>query len=353
MLLGELQKTREHHRDEIRRLSDSHDTRLRECTDRVLADTSPLPRPALRREPGDVGRSAVATAATTLTPVALAVVSLADKWRAYAGQHCGTRRGKSALAAAACSQHRSEAESFTGGQRNGGDKGGIKSKGQLLVETFLRETVVRLDAECARAVRHARVLEWELHGARQEAVDVTAALEEARVEGARWSARVAVAEAALIAASQPAGGAHRTYADPTASAVAVAGGTAGDFNFGASVPGGRGGTRSGAAPQGSCTAASVSLLEKRLAAAMGDLVVTGAARAAAEAGEAAATARAEEAQGEAMAARATADMLGAELERHKASVSGAMVAEATEWRREIRSELGRWWNDDLVSFLLQ
>lgn len=379
--MAELQGARERHRDEIRQQSEGHDTRLREFADRASFTDTPslslLPRSSAlgrdARDVGDVGgrtsavtaaAAAASAAATTLTPVALAVVGLAEKWHTYAGRNNrGTRRSRSASTAAAAPT-RGLAEPSSGAQRDndgGGGGGRVKSEGQLLVGSFLRETVVRLDAECARAVRHARVLEWELRGARQEAADAAAALEEARVDGARWSARTAVAEAALTAASHSvaAGGANRqTYADPTASVVPP--GSAGDdfnFNFGVnanSVPGGRtdggGSTRSDAVRQGTCTAASVSLLEKRLAAAMEDLVATGAARAAAEAGETLAAARAGAAEAEAMAARVAADMLGAELERHKASVSGAMATEAADWRREIRSELGRWWNDGLVSF---
>ncbi|CAM9788122.1 unnamed protein product [Scytosiphon promiscuus] len=82
---------------------------------------------------------------------------------------------------------------------------------------------------------------------------------------------------------------------------------------------------------------------------MEDLVTSGAARAAALAGEASANARAEAAEATAKGALAAADLLAAELERHKALASDEAAATAAEWRREIREELGRWWRDDLLA----
>lgn len=341
-LAAELQTSRERHRDDVARLSKEHDTRIKECADRLFVGASPsqLYGPVFEEEGGAVRKTIL------VSPVVSAISELAAQWRTWVAtedeKHRYRRRSTAVAQARRCPENKPDSGL--------GDGGGSYEQHQL-VTAFLRETATRLDAECSRAVRHARALEWELRGARQEALDAKITLEEVRTEAARLSARTAAAEAAVAAASfdiTPPGRSYSTLpADPAASSLPD---SSGGVRFGFSITGsGGGGGGRGEVCRGMYTVAVVSLLEKRLAAALQDLVSSRAAKSAAEAGESAATARAEAAEAEATAARAAADVLSDELERHKSSVSSRMVEEAAGWRREIRSELGRWWQDDLVS----
>lgn len=336
-LVVELQMCRERHRDEILRLSDNHDAKLKEYADRLSVD-APLPLPRGRLLAGGGGGTGL-TSTTVISPVASAIAELVGQWRTLFAQEKSKRRQRRASTAAVAQGRRLEDKS--GGRREDEDT----SEQQLHAAAFLQQTATRLDDECSRAVRHSRVLEWELRGARQGALDAKMAFEELRVEAARLSARAAAAEAAVAAGSfmttPPAGNSSLSCVNPAATSVL---GGNGHDRFGLSASG----ADVGKVRTGSYTVAAVSLLEKRFAAAVEDLVASETAKAVAEAGEAAATARAEEAEAEAMGARATADVLGAELERHKASALDGVAAEAAEWRREIRSELGRWWQDELV-----
>lgn len=333
-LAVELQKSRERHRDEILRLVGEHDGRLKECANRLCADTA-ISQPRSR----NLGQGGTVTAAAALAPpVVSAINELTEQLRACVEHE--DRKQYHRRSPARDGRHlKGKADSRRDGR---GDR--INFRQKLLVTNFLRDTATRLDAECSRAVRHARALEWELRGVRQEAADAAAALEEVRAECARLSVRAAVAEAAVVAAScdiPATGSSSAGYPNPVASSIPES--SSGGLKFVVS------GVAAGGGERGGCTIAAVSLLEKRFSAAVEDLVAAAAARSAAEAGESAATARAEAAEGEATSARATVDVLRADLERHKASVADKMTTEGSEWRREIRAELGRWWHDDLVS----
>lgn len=322
------------------RLSEEHDTRIKECADRLFVGASPshLYGPGLEEGRGVVRKT------TLVSPVVSAIADLAAQWCTWVATEDEKRRHRQKSTAAAQARRRPE-DKTDGGLGDGGSY-----KQQQFVTAFLRETATRLDTECSRAVRHARALEWELRGARQEALDAKIRLEEVRTEAARLSARTAAAEAAVAAASFDIAPPAKTYstlpANPTASSLPD---SSVGVRFGFSVTGNGGGGGGGEMCQGMYTVAAVSLLEKRLTAALEDLVSSRAAKSAAEAGESAAADRAEAAEAEATGARAAADVLSDELERHKSSVSSRMVEEAAEWRREIRNELGRWWQDDLVS----
>lgn len=343
-------------------------------------------------------------ASLSSSPVAAAIAELAAQWRAFAWQEAegadyvhhskSSRRRQRASTTAAdvsgtCRHHLGQRAAPASGSssligshrgREEGQRQTIISERQLLATTtFLQETATRIDAECSRAVRRARAMEWELARARRGQIDATTALEEAREEACRLSARAAAAEAAVTAAL-PATSSKPSY---FVTAAPYAGHPAAPSSY--SVPessrGGGGGGGGGGAGRNTnntklgvdsftdsrgCSSgeeawkgartttphyymvAAVSLLEKRFAAAVEDLTALRATSAAALAGESAADARAERAEAMAAVARADADVLAADLERHKVSVSERAAAEVTEWRREIRVELGRWWQDDLV-----
>lgn len=337
-----MHKARERHRDEINRLSEGQVTRLKEIANRLCVYDATLPSPGLlaARE----GEFEASTKASVASPVANAIVQLEEQWRAYVAKAKPPSSSGESRKSRRREPHADGTDSRTGNERQG------------VAAAFLQEIATRLDNECARAVRHARALEWELRGVRRDMLDRANALEEARVERARLCARVTAAEVALVAASHT-----PTISLPTGNVSAAgvensfyfaagsSGGTA--FAGGASARGSTPGSRQsghGDGP-GSATIAAFSLLEKRLTAALEDLVTAEAARAAAEASEIAATARAEAAEVEATGTRATADVLKVELERHKAAAVDKLRTEALEWRREIRAEIGRWWQDDLAS----
>ena len=407
-LAVELRASRERHRDEIRNLTEAHDARVKEAADRLLdVDDGICGACSVAPPPGEGGggveggggglglrgakrgggavaaaaaaapaaTAAAAAAALTCSPVAAAIAKLAAQWRAFAWQETDANN-TAAAGSGSGSGHRSKSSrrNNNSGTKRGDGGGGIGQGGgqrisiserQLLATTaFLQQTATRLDAECSRAGRRARAAEWELSGARRAQLDAAAALEEAREEVCRLSARTAATESALAAAAASAAthkhhpGAHAghhvavsSYPGPSSSNQAPGGGEwASNGHFG---DGGGGGFEAwtGTGRGSYYTVAAVSLLEKRFAAAVEDLVALGAAAAAARAGEAAADARAEEAEARATNARADADVLAAELERHKAAAADEAAARAAEWRREIRAELGRWWQDDLVSQL--
>eukprot|EP00903_Cladosiphon_okamuranus_P006177 g6074.t1 len=412
-LAVELKASREKHREEVRRLLEAHDARVKEVADRFIvvdggASVPPLAgadgglvlglRGARRGGPvaaATTAPTAAAAAALTSSPVAAAIAELAAQWRAFvwretnvneeggggdnghrreSSRRGGHRTSSSSAAAATTTGQRFQEETALDARgnhtnrniykRGGGGAGGrggqrtfISERQLLATTTFLQETAARLDSECSRAVRRARAAEWELSGARRARLDATAALEEAREEVCRLSARTAAAESALAAATEnqylgahAGGGGH--LSGSSCSVPDDSGATCGGQRNGASScnfgGGGGGEACRGAAPGSYYTVAAVSLLEKRFAAAVEDLVALGAAAAAARVGEAAANARAEEAEARATGARADADVLAAELERHKAAAADGVATQAEEWRREIRAELGRWWQDDVL-----
>lgn len=354
-LSGELERCRERQRQEILRLSEKHDAGLKECADRLFAEAPILKQSSDRIFGGGGGgrETAAVSAALRVSPVASAIAGLADKWESFVAREYRIKRCRIKCtfnAATARSVGRCPNEK-AGGSRCG--DGVADPKRQQLARTFLQEIATRLDAECSRAVRRARAFEWELRGSRQEALDASTALEEARVEVARLSARMTAAEAVVITAASSLGNESlatgKNSADVMYSNLVAPGSVPGVGWSGASSSVGDGDGE--VWWTSSCTVAATFLLEKRLATAMEDLIATKVARAAAEEGEAAATSRAETAEARTMNARAATDVLGAELERHKSSASDELAAESTEWRREIRSELGRWWRDDLVGFV--
>lgn len=342
-LEAELRQARDRYRDEVNRLSEGHVTRLKEFADRLSSDGSillPMEQKTFASEAG----AKTEMAATMASPLMRAIAQLAEQWRAYVKEGGVDNTLRKRPSSSGKGDHRS--------QRTGTDEGGaavrINCERQRAAVAFLQEMASRLDEECARAVRRARALEWELRGARQEALDSVVALEASRVERARLSARATLAEAAVAAASSNSLSLSFTnsMAGPDNSLSFRTGSSGGGvFGLGAPTRGDSGGF---GCRQGSYTAAAVFLLEKRLDAAMEDLVAARAARGAAEAGQAAAMARAEAAEAHAAGTLASADVLEAELERHKASVSHSLQSEALEWRREIRAELERWWQEDLV-----
>lgn len=316
------------------------------------------------------------------SPVSAAIAEISAQWRAFVSQevdhnddahrdrHRHSRRQRLSTPRSGETRDAERGAGRRSRSRSRRRDGGAitVSERQLAATTaFLQEAATRLDIECNSAVRRARTLEWELAGARRGELDAKTALEEAREEVCRLSARTAVAEAAVTAAAQqpPAGSSYPAapHADHLAgsstSYYAAPGGGGGGgsgiiFGFDGNT-GSRFGTSGGDGQaltdtgRSHYTIAAVSLLEKRFAAAVEDLLASGAARAAALAGEATANARAEEAEATAKGAVASADLLAAELERHKTSASDeAAAAAAAEWRRKIREELGRWWRDDLV-----
>ncbi|CBN80212.1 expressed unknown protein [Ectocarpus siliculosus] len=382
-LAVELRENRQQHREEVLRLSEAHDARIKECADRLSLDGASLPQPPLcghgtrgRRR----GATATVAASVASSPVAAAIAELAAHWRAFVSNGMGDdyendgnnksrrrrRRQRTSTSADVIGPsgggYRRGNETAVPSGGGGGSKGTVLSERQLTATaTFLQETAVRLDTECSRAVRRARALEWELAGARRGQLDATTALEEAREEVCRLSARAAVAEASVAAASAAAAAAAAppagkpSYADQLAessssSAMPGSGGGSGGggIRFGGGDAGEEASTRTGRWSY--YTVAAVSLLEKRFAAAVEDLVAAGAARAAAVAGEAAANARADAAEAAAREPLARADLLAADLERHKVSATMEQDgAAAAEWRREIRAELGRWWKDDLLA----
>ncbi|CAM9536480.1 unnamed protein product [Ectocarpus fasciculatus] len=372
-LAVELRENRQQHREEVLRLSEAHDARIKECADRLSLDgASPLPQPPLGGH-GTRGRrrGATATVAASVasSPVAAAIAELAAQWRAFVsngmgddyendGNNKNRRRRRQRTSASA------DVPGPSGGGYRPGNKtavpsgGGGGSKGTVISErqftataTFLQETAVRLDTECSRAVRRARALEWELAGARRGQLDAATALEEAREEVCRLSARAAVAEASVTAAVLPAG--KPSYAghlaESSSSSAMPRSGGSGGVRFGGDGAGE--GTSAGTGRWSYYTVAAVSLLEKRFAAAVEDLVAAEAAGAAAVAGEAAANARADAAEAAARESLTRADLLASDLERHKVSATDGAAADgaAAEWRREIRAELGRWWKDDLLA----
>lgn len=380
-LAVELQECREKRREEVIRLSQEHDASIKECADRLLvnedASLPQSPRNGLALRGGKRGAAATTAGGRTSSQVAAAIAELAAQWRAFVwhetedashGYHSKScrrcQRRSTAADVSGPARHRlggkaapASGSSFTRScDRAEGQQIFISERQLLATTTFLQDTATRIDTECSRAVRRARATEWELARARRGQLDATTALEEAREEVCRLSARTAAAEAAVTAAlpttSKPSSIVTAApYADhlATSSYPVPESSRRGDGGV-ASFADSRG--CSGEAWRGTrtqnYTVAAVSLLEKRFAAAVEDLTALRATSAAALAGEAAANARAEEAQATVTMARAENDMLAAELERHKVSVSDAATAEVEEWRREIRVELGRWWQDDLV-----
>ncbi|CAN0294336.1 unnamed protein product, partial [Ectocarpus sp. 12 AP-2014] len=376
-LAVELRENRQQHREEVLRLSEAHDARIKECADRLSLDGASLPQPPLGGH-GTRGRrrgaNATVVASVASSPVAAAIAELAAQWRAFVSNGMGDdyendgnnksrrRRRQRTLASADVAGpsgggYRRGIETVVPGG-GGGSKGTVVSERQLTATAmFLQETAVRLDTECSRAVRRARALEWELAGARRGQLDATTALEEAREEVCRLSARAAVAEASVAAASPsaaavpPAGqlsyAGHLAESSSSSAMPGTGGGGSGGIRFGGDDAGEEASTGTGRCSY--YTVAAVSLLEKRFAAAVEDLVAAGAARAAAVAGEAAANARADAAEAGARKSLARADLLAADLERHKVSATMRHNEATAEWRREIQAELGRWWQDDLLA----
>lgn len=367
-LAVELRENRQQHREEVLRLSEAHDARIKECADRLSLDGASLPQPPLGGH-GTKGRrrGATATVAASVasSPVAAAIAELAAQWRAFVSNGVGDEYENDGNNKSRRRQQRTSVSPDVAGSNGGGYRpgnemaapsGGGSSKGTIISErqltattTFLQETAVRLDTECSRAVRRARALEWELAGARRGQLDATTALEEAREEVCRLSARAAVAEASVTAAAAVPSAGKPSYAgdlaESSSSSAMPGSGGCGEIRFGGDNAGEEAATGTGRWSY--YTIAAVSLLEKRFAAAVEDLVAAGAARAAAVAGEAAANARADAAEATVRESLARADLLTADLERHKVSTTDGAAA---EWRREIRAELGRWWKDDLVSW---
>lgn len=346
-LAAELQKSRERHREEILRLSDEHCIRLKESAERFFTDAAlQHPRDQAFEKLGGKGKGGKVIGTTSLaveSPVVAAINELAQVWRGCVKRGDIERRQKRANGRSSRDSRTDDAGSIPAHRGNE-----VSHERHELAAGFLVETAVRLEAECCGAIRHARALEWELRAARRQAVDANVALEEANVEGVRLSARAAAAEAALIST---------LHANPPAINLT---GSLGDSNnlrsefqsykrgvggFNLTVDGGVGENGSGSSRS---TVAAVWLLEKRHAAAIEDLISSRVARRAAEVGEAVATARAHAAEAEAKSARAAADVMSGELERHKSEVEDRIIAKASDWRREIRDELRRWWRDDLV-----
>lgn len=340
----ELQKGRERHRDELTRLSDEHIARLNELANRLCGfeSTSRSHGGTVEGEPGPSSASML----TASSPMAGAIAHLTEQWRSYvANQEKPSSRRPS---------------SRSKSRKTDSDHADIRNRGerQRGVAAFLQETMVNLSNECSRAVRRARALEWELRGARQDARDQKTALDEARVERARLLARMTAAEAAVVASSHVVTMASSAGTVPVAdvdNSFCRANSSSGGAVFAVAssdrgcAAGSREGGLGGHGP-GSCTVAAFSLLEKRLQAAVEDLVTAEAARAAAEVGETAATERAAVTEVGAAGTRAAVDVLKAELERHKTMATEKVRADALEWRREIRVDIGRWWHDDLVSW---
>lgn len=341
-LAAELQKSRERHREEVLRLSDEHCTRLKESVERFCTDAV-LQHPhdqALEKNCGK-GKGKGGHVIGMKTPVVAAIHELAQLWRGRVKRRDIERHQKPG-------NHRSRRDSSTDGAGGTSASRGneVSPERHEIAAEFLVETAVRLEAECCGAIRHARALEWNLRLARRQVVDANVALEEAKVEGVRLSARAAAAEAALIPAlhaNSPAINLTSSLGDSNNLRSELQSYKRGVAGFNLSVDGGVGGNGSI-----SSTVAAVWLLEKRHAAAIEDLVSSRVARRAAEVGEAVATARAHAAEAEAKSARAAADVMSGELERHKTELEDRTIAEASDWRREIREELRRWWRDDLV-----
>lgn len=347
-LAVELRATRESHRDQMLRVCKEHETRIREHVDRLFVDDSLPTSPGRTFAVGlrEVGTGAVSP--VLVSPIASAIGKLAQQWHTYFTPGNKNTREEMRTSVTGGSD---QVDIFPGG--SGGTRGvstnKVDSDRQLLASVFLQKIATRLDAECSRAIRYARALEHELRGVQQEAVDNAAALEEARMEVARLSARTSVAEAAINAITgiipDAADRCFVTVHGDRSATFNAPGHGAGKTTLDGAVGGAGGVSRTW---RGSCTVAATSLLEKRHAAAVEDLIATSAARAAAEAGEATAMARAEAAEAEAVGLRAKADVVSAELERRKESALDGVTADVTEWRREIRNELGQWWRNDLV-----
>lgn len=339
-LAAELQKSRERHREEILRLSDEHCTRLKESAERFCTDAAlQHPRDQALEKKGGKGKGGQVVG--TETPVVAAINELAQLWRGRVKRRDTERRQKRGN----CRSSRDSSTDGAGGTPASRGNEVSPERHELAAE-FLVETAVRLEAECCGAIRHARALEWELRLARRQAADANMALEEAKVESARSSARAAAAEAALIPAlhvNPPAINLTGSLSDSNnlhSELQSYKQGVAG-FNLAVDEGVGKNGNISS-------TVAAVWLLEKRHAAAIEDLVSSRVARRAAEVGEAVATARAHAAEAEAKSARAAADVMSRELERHKTELEDRVIGEVSDWRREIRDELRRWWRDDLV-----
>ena len=212
-LAAELKASRERYRDDVARLSKEHDTRIKECADRLFIGASPsqLRGPILGGGKGAISKT------TLVSPVVSAITELAAQWCTWvATEHENRRRRRKSTTTAQAKRRPEDKTDFVLGD-------GGSSEQQQFVTAFLRETATRLDAECSRAVRHARALEWELRGARQEGLDATIMLEEVRTEAARLSARAVAAEAAVAAASSditPPARSHSTLpADPAVSSL--------------------------------------------------------------------------------------------------------------------------------------
>ncbi|CAN0456645.1 unnamed protein product, partial [Discosporangium mesarthrocarpum] len=218
------------------------------------------------------------------------------------------------------------------GQAHGRHIGTARSRS--LAAAYLRDTVCQLDSESFAAERRALALEWELRTAREEAIDATAAMEQARSEAARLSARLAVAEAAALAqhsAPSPSFPANTT-GPPRVEEPSMGGGcfaTTTTSNW-------------------SMTEAAVSLLEKRLAAALEDLVVAEGARAAAVRDAQEQRSRAKRAEGEVVTAQSFANTLQLEVARQKVEAAERVKEEALTWRRELRAEVEQWWGGELT-----
>lgn len=338
----ELQTGRERHQGELTHLSDEHIARLNELAHRLCGfeSTSRSHSGAVEGEPGASSTSML----TAASPMAGAIAQLTEQWRSYVANQEMPLPRRSSRQSKSLKTDSDDADITNRSERQRG------------VAAFIQETMVSLGNECSRAVRRARALEWELRGARQDARDRKTALDEARVERARLLARVTAAEAAVVASchvvtmassagSVPAADVDNSFcfADGSSGGTVFAVTSLNRNNAAGSWEGGVGGHG-----PGTCTVAAFSLLEKRLAAAVEDLVAAEAARAAAEVGEMTATERAAAAEVEAAGARAAVDVLKAELERHKTMATDRVRADALEWRREIRADIGRWWHDDLV-----
>ncbi|CAM9228114.1 unnamed protein product [Choristocarpus tenellus] len=334
-------------------LGEEHISRLKECADRLYGcepgnsvggSVGTVPVPGRGDYGGDRGGTGAGPAAKQLAGL------LAGWWNACHPQR--RKRGGVPAGLALNVQNVTEVEAggdiperdlgsiskrgVQGGRSGRGvdqDQGQISNHARVrrefrALEVYLQETVMRLDSEGLRAMQRSRALEWELRGVREDMLETTASLEEAQTETERLSARLAVAEAVALASSM-------TSVPASASSVGLV--TAGG---GSAIP----------TPNGSSSnsVAAVSLLEKRLAAAMEDLVAYAGALAASLVEAKEQRSRADQAEEEASIARKQADVLGTEMTRNKVKATEQLQEEAAEWRRNLRAELGRWWQSELV-----
>lgn len=332
-LEAELQVSREKFEREVRRVHEDHASKLKEYADRLDIGAS-ISR-SLAERPRRVGSEAD----IKVSPIAHAIQQLTKQWLSYVAEGDKYESVKDGPTMRSC-------------LRRGQDNIGISSDQQKLVTKFLQDIATRLDEECCRAVRHARVLEWELRRVREDAIDATTALQEARVKHVRLYARLALAEAVINATSTSQSVRTVSVVDVSPLSMSKVNCSRDGFSGYVQNPGKGHISIKGDEWSVSCTTAALFLLEKRLAVAVADVVATEAARAAATAGEASATVRAEAAEAEIARNRAAADMVEAELERRKALATHEVKMEAKEWRRDIKTELERWWRDDLVSLSL-